>query len=425
LNSSPEELQQNLLDVLEARRRLLENFVPLDLEAIHIGQAVGRRLAENIISPLDLPQFANSAMDGFAVRSEDALGATQENPVKLDVVGDIPAGTDIGVTLGAGQAVRIMTGAPIPDGADAIVPVENTDFDYREVGVQAPKEVEIKGIAREGDHIRGGGEDVSAGEMVMQPGELIRPQNVGFLASLGITEICVYRKPRIAIFSAGDELLPPNVPLAPGKIYDANRYTLISLVVLAGGVPVDLGIVADNKNDVCAILDKAASSRVDLILSSAGVSVGSFDFVRSVVEEYGQLEFWKVNMRPGKPVAFGFYKDTPFIGLPGNPVSAFVGYEVFVRSVLIKMSGVQEWKRTMHKVQITEPIESDGRESYLRAVVSRQDDCLSAKLTGHQGSGNLRSLVQANALLIIPAGLKYLSENSLVDTWLFDDVFEY
>jgi molybdopterin molybdotransferase len=239
---------------------------------------------------------------------------------------------------------------------------------------------------------------------------------------LGTVKVSVRRKPRVAVFSSGDELLPVDEPLEPGKIHDANMYVLVSLIHKYGGKPVNLGIVSDQEVDVRARLDQAINENADLILSTAGVSVGAFDYVRSVVAEKGRIEFWRVNMRPGKPLAFGYYGNIPFIGLPGNPVSAFIGFEVFVRPTLIKMIGQKINKRNSTKVRLLEKVTSDGRKSYLRVVVRDHEGELVAELTGHQGSGNLLSLVRANALLIIPSGVKFLRPGEMVDAWLFEDV---
>jgi molybdopterin molybdotransferase len=235
---------------------------------------------------------------------------------------------------------------------------------------------------------------------------------------LGVAQVAVARRPRVAVISTGDELLPAEARLSPGKIRDANSYMLCGLVEDCGGQALNLGIVPDHPGAVLSALDQAIRENVDLIVSSAGVSVGALDFVRSVVETSGHLEFWRVNMRPGKPLAFGHYRNTPFFGLPGNPVSAFVGFEVFVRPALLKLQGLQALLRPTWRVRLLEPVESDGRESYLRAKVTMQSGEPVARLTGHQGSGNLHSLVQANALLLIPSGVKSLPSGGLVDAWM-------
>ena len=411
-----------LLSVAEAQQRLLKFFPVLGVEYVDLAQAAGRVLAEAVAAQLDLPPFPNSSMDGFAVRVVDTAGASLEHPVILDVVADVPAGAMVELTLEPGQAARIMTGAPLLPGADGVAPVEDTDFNHRQAGVEAPRQVKIYRGPRPGENIRPKGQDVRSSEKVMQPGACLRPQDVGFLSMLGVSSVPVRRLPRVAVFSTGDELLPVEEPLTPGKIHDANTYILMALVQEAGGDPINLGIVPDQAEAVQACLDRALSARVDLILSSAGVSVGAFDFVRMVVEQRGRLDFWRVNMRPGKPLAFGEFQGVPFIGLPGNPVSAFVGFEVFVRQALSKMIGIEAAWRRSQRVVLSEAIESDGRESYLRAIVSQEGERLVARLTGHQGSGNLRSLVQANALLIIPSGVKSLPAGAETNAWLLGEL---
>jgi molybdopterin molybdotransferase len=235
---------------------------------------------------------------------------------------------------------------------------------------------------------------------------------------LGFADVPVFRKPRLALFSSGDELLPPEAPLEEGKIRDSNSFTLAALIEDAGAEVIRLGVARDNHDSVNALLERAVELNVDMIISSAGVSVGAFDFVKQVIESNGSMHFWRVNMRPGKPVAFGDYKKIPFIGLPGNPVSAFVGFEVFVRPALGRLRGGSGGTRPAVRVRCAEQIDSDGRESYLRAQVRDENGSFVARLTGHQGSGNLHSLVQANALLIIPAGVKCVPAGQEVDAWL-------
>jgi molybdopterin molybdotransferase len=412
-----------VLSVADARERILAKFSPLGTVNVPLAQAIGRVLADEIIAKYDLPPFRNASMDGFAICSSDLSGISRENPVKLQVVADIPAGQVAPVKVLHGQAARIMTGAPVPEESDAVIPVEDTDFNQRQSGLDAPEWVEAYKEMVPGENIRPQGQDVHKGEGVMLPGRRIRAQDVGFLAMLGVAQVPVYRSPRVAIFSTGDELIQVDTPLIAGKIHDSNTYTLIALVEQYGGIPLNLGIVPDRAEAVKERLDLANAEEADLILSSAGVSVGAFDFVRSVVEQYGQLSFWRVNMRPGKPLAVGEYLGIPFVGLPGNPVSAFVGFEVFVRPAILKMAGVSSLDRITQTVFLSEPVESDGRESYLRANVEIQDGQLTAYLTGHQGSGNLRSLVQANALLLIPSGVKSLPAGTEVTAWFLGEVF--
>jgi molybdopterin molybdotransferase len=248
--------------------------------------------------------------------------------------------------------------------------------------------------------------DLHAGEVVLRKGRRLKPQDLGLLAMLGVGHVRVHKKPRVALLSSGDELLEVDAPLSAGKIHDSNSYALAALIENAGADILRLGVAQDNRQSVDGLLQKAVDENVDLIVSSAGVSVGAFDFVKEVIESNGKLDFWRVNMRPGKPLAFGEYCGIPFIGLPGNPVSAFVGFEVFVRPVLERLGGQLGGTRFMVKVRCEEEIESDGRESYLRAKIRNENGVNVAVLTGHQGSGNLLSLVQADALLIIPAGVK-------------------
>jgi molybdopterin molybdotransferase len=313
-----------------------------------------------------------------------------------------------------------MTGAPLPPGAEAVVPIENTDFGVRGPGFAAPEHVRIYYAARTGENVRPKGQDVHAGEIVLTAHTYLRAQEVGFLAMFGQTRVKVYRRPRVTLISTGNELVPIEDQLEPGKIHDSNAYILAALVEQNGGLPVNLGIAQDRADSVYAILEQACQAQADLILSSAGVSVGAFDFVRQVVEEHGELSFWRVNMRPGKPLAFGQYRERLFVGLPGNPVSSFVAFEVFVRPALLKMGGFCELGRSSRLVRLGEPVESDGRESYLRSVISNEDGIWTARLTGHQGSGNLRSLVQANALLIVPSGVKSLPAGADLYAWILD-----
>jgi len=408
----------SLLSVDEARARILSHFQPIGTETLPLAECARRVLAADVTAQNNLPSFDNSSMDGFAVIATDLAEASSASPRTLKVVADIPAGTSPDVTLTPGQVARIMTGAPMPKGADAVIPVEETDFHDRSPGTPAPEKVTIYKSVQSGDYVRGQGTDVLAGQAVLQKGHKLRPQDLGLLAMLGVADVPVYGRPRVALLSSGDELIPVDEPLKPGKIRDSNTYTLAALIAEAGAEVVRLGIAADQRESVEGLLENAAAQKVDLILSSAGVSVGAFDFIKDVVEAQGELTFWRVNMRPGKPLAFGKFKGIPFVGLPGNPVSAFVGFEVFVRPALGKLSGLEIGSRPRVRVRLAEDISSDGRESYLRAHVHEEEGILSARLAGHQGSGNLLSIVQANALLIIPSGVKSLAAGKEVDAWL-------
>jgi len=408
----------SLLSVDQARERILSHFQPVTTETLSLAGCSNRVLAQDTTATSDLPPFNNSSMDGFAVIAADVFDATTDSPRSLRVVADIPAGSHPIITLSPGEAARIMTGAPVPQGADAVIPVEDTNFDNRDAGTPAPDEVQVLKSAKSGANVRPRGMDLHAGEVVLNKGRVLKPQDLGLLAMLGFANVLVYRKPRIALFSSGDELLPVDAPLEEGKIRDSNSYTLAALIEETGVDVIRLGVARDHPDAVQALLEKAVELNVDLILSSAGVSVGAFDFVKQVIESNGRMDFWRVNMRPGKPLAFGEYKGIPFIGLPGNPVSSFVGFEVFVRPTLQRLRGALKGGRQTVRVQCEEQIDSDGRESYLRAQVREDEGHFIARLTGHQGSGNLHSLVQANALLIIPAGVKCVPAGQEVNAWL-------
>ncbi len=390
-----------MLSVTEARERILSHFQATAEENIPLIECANRILSGDIFAAHDLPPFDNSSMDGFAIRAVDFSTAAT-----LSVVADIPAGSAPTVTLAKGQAARIMTGAQLPKGADAVIPVEDTDFNSRDAGTAAPQTVTFVRKVQARENVRLRGTDLRAGEIVLDKGRRLKPQDLGLLAMLGVGQVQVYKKPHVALLSSGNELLEVDTPLTEGKIHDANSYALAALIESAGADVLRLGVAKDTRESVESLLQKAINTQVDLIVSSAGVSVGAFDFVKEVLESNGQLDFWRVNMRPGKPLAFGEYHGIPFFGLPGNPVSAFVGFEVFVRPALERLNGTLDGIRLTVRVRCGEEIQSDGRESYLRAKIRTEDGIRIATLTGHQGSGNLLSLVQADALLIIPAGVK-------------------
>lgn len=416
-------MDDQLLPVADALKLLLAEFEPTPTEMVDIDQAYGRILGVDFVAPFGYPPFNNSAMDGFAVRAEDCKNASPDAGVRLPVVGDIPAGKLGEKPLEPGQAMRIMTGAPLPVGADAVIPVERTDFNQRKPGQAAPDFVEIYSPVSQGSYVRKAGQDLRKSERILETGLRLRAQEIGFLAMFGQSQVEVHQKPRIGLLSTGDELITSGQELHPGMIFESNSYTLSGLLEDAGGEVAYRAIAQDDVQVVRHHMDLCYERKVDLILSSAGVSVGAFDYVRSVVESQGSLKFWRVNMRPGKPLAFGHYRGIPFVGLPGNPVSAFVGFEVFVRPALARLSGRKNWSRTRVQVKLMEDISSDGRESYLRAVIQKENGELTARLTGHQDSGNLRSLVQANAFIIVPSEVKSLPIGTKVDAWLIGDTF--
>lgn len=406
-----------MLSVSNARQRILEFFQPVETVSLSIDKLAGRVLSEDVVANIDLPLFDNSSVDGFAVRHEDVSDANASTPEILQVVSDIRAGTYSEIQILSGQCARIMTGAPLPPQADAVVMVEDTNFNVRDPGTIAPVEVEIHKAVLFGENVRRRGNDLQSGQLVLPVGRILHPQDLGLLAMLGQGKATVYRKPRVALLSSGDELIPVDAPISPGKIHDSNSYVLAAACESAGVELIQLGVASDSDKDVRKRLMHALEEKPDVIISSAGVSVGAFDYVKSVIESDGRLEFWKVNMRPGKPLAFGNFRGIPFFGLPGNPVSAYVSFEVFVRPALEKMIGKIPASHPSEKAILAEFVESDGRESYLRSIVTIENGKSYVRLTGHQGSGNLLSLVQANALLIVPSGVKSLPAGSEVEIW--------
>jgi len=359
-------------------------------------------------------------MDGYAVKAEDTVGASAQTPATLQVIGDIAAGSVPDFSLTSGAAARIMTGAPIPKGADAVVPVEDTNEAWRNEERPLPDRIQIKRTVQSGDYLRHAGEDVEAGQVVLQKGHILRPQEVGVLASLGVSQVPVVRRPKVGILATGDELIFVSEPLTPGKIRNSNGYTQEAQVAAINALPVSLGIARDTEEDVRAKLRAGIEAGVDLFISSAGVSVGAYDVVKAVLDQEGDVRFWRVRMRPGKPLAFGTYSGIPYLGLPGNPVSAMVSFERFARAAILKMAGHTKLERPQIPVSLQESITSDGRESYLRAVVIRRDSGYVATTTGGQGSHMMTSLVKANALLIVPEGVQQVPAGETLNAWMLD-----
>jgi molybdopterin molybdotransferase len=307
-----------------------------------------------------------------------------------------------------------MTGAPLPAGADAVVPLEEIRIQI----VGGRESIAFGHPVAPGSSTRPRGMDLRAGDLVLRSGRRLRAPDVGLLASLGYSTATVHTSPRVALFSSGDELVQPGLPLGPGQIYDSNAFVLYGLLSAEGADVIRLGTARDDPREVETLLDRALDQQVDLIITSGGVSVGAYDFVRGVIEKQGALDFWRVNMRPGKPLAFGTYKGIPLLGLPGNPVSAYVGCAVFGLPVVRKLSGLPPNERRLLHVTMTDAVESDGRESYLRVLVERTENELVARFPTHQGSGNLASLSRSNALLILPIGVKSLPAGSQAVAWV-------
>jgi molybdopterin molybdotransferase len=363
-------------------------------------------------------------MDGYAVRSADVAQATPETPVGLAVVGSVAAGYVAGMCVEPGTAIRIMTGAPLPDGADAIVPYEDTsDFDRsKDERLAAPAdEIDVRKAVQVRDHVRPAGEDVYEGEPVMAPGRVIRAQEIGVLASLGRESVLVHRRPRVAILATGDELLKVHEPLRPGKIRNSNEYTNAALVTRTGGVPIRLGIARDTEAHLTERIRSGLERGADLFLTSGGVSVGDYDVVKDVLGSEGQMQFWQVRMKPGKPLAFGVLSGgVPLIGLPGNPVSAMVSFEQFARPAILKMLGYTDLAKPMVRAVLGESLTNSGRRAFVRVIVSQQGGRYHASTTGEQGSGVLTSMSKANGLAIVPEGIRYLEKGSEVAVQMLD-----
>ncbi len=412
--------ESEFLTVAEALKIVLDGVSVLPQELVNFPDALGRILAQTITAQDSLPPFANSSMDGYALRASDLEGATDVTPVSLAVLADVAAGVVVDVTVTAGTAVRIMTGAPLPPGADAVVPVEDTNEPWRDEKRPLPKTIAVKRQVKPGDYVRPVGEDIQAGMEILRAGHLIRPQEIGVLASLGISTVPVTRRPRVAVLATGDELISVAEPLQPGKIRNSNGYTQAAQITALGATPISLGIARDTEADVRQKLQTGLDAGVDLFVSSAGVSVGAYDVVKDVLEKEGNIGFWRVRMRPGKPLAYGQYGGVPYLGLPGNPVSSMVSFERFARPAILKMAGHIQLERPQVTVTVREEIHSDGRESYIRAVVSKEKDGYTAVTTGGQGSHMMTSLIKANALLIVPEGVIRVSQGEKLQAMMIN-----
>ncbi len=413
-------VEQEYLSVEHALKIVLSEVTVLPAERVPLLEGLGRVLAEEIVARYDLPIFPNSSMDGYAVRSVDVLQAGIEKPVSLQVIGDISAGSEDTITLIEGTAVRITTGAPIPGGADAVVPVEDTNEPWRGHERPLPERIEINRSVQRGAYVRFPGEDVQSGTSILSPGCALRPQEIGILAAMGFVEVPVVRKPRVGILATGDELVDVETPLSSGKIRNSNSYTQAAQVTTLKAKPIILGIAKDTVDAVSQKLKLGIEQDVDLFVTSAGVSVGAYDVVKALLEQEGDIKFWRVRMRPGKPLTFGSYEGVPFFGLPGNPVSAMVSFERFARPAILKMGGHALLERPIVPVTIEDEIDSDGRESYVRAIVERKEDGYRATITGRQGSHMLSSLVEANALVIVPEGVKHVSAGTSLKAMMID-----
>ncbi len=467
-----------VLSVEEALERILATVRVLESEHVSLLEAAGRVLAEEVTADRDIPPLTNSAMDGYAVRGADVAPCSGRSPtessVRLRVVGEVAAGHVSQVRVEPGTAVRIMTGAPLPARADTVVRFEDTrpsTGSGRGSGHRRDGDwVEVLKAPPTGANVRPAGEDVRAGQVVLQPGKVLRPQEIGQLAAVGRVEVAVVRRPRVAILATGDEVVPPDQTPGPGQIRDANSHIVAAQVQAFGGVPLLLGIARDREEWVRRGMREALAQRADFIITSGGVSVGDFDLVKQVLAAEGEMHFWSLNMKPGRPLAFGQIRlpaqrvgvgggglpaqrveaegggppaqrveaegggppsqwggqgggGVPLLGLPGNPVAAMISTELFARPALLKMQGFTDWSRPTVQARMTQPIaRKDGRRHYLRVRLQETDAGYEATLTGDQGSGILNSLVQADGLAIIPEETDHLPVGAEVEILLLSRI---
>lgn len=394
------------LSFYQAREQIIESVTPLVAEEVSLLDAAGRAAEEDIIAPLPLPAFDNSAMDGYAVRAEDCFSGA-----RLPLVGYLPAGGAINCRVEPGTAVKIMTGAPIPPGADAVVPFEETE--------EAPEKVTILGTVKKGDHIRWQGEDIKPGDRIIEAGSVLRPAEISLLASMDMPTIKVGRRVCVAILSTGDELRELGEPGVEGAIVNSNSWALAAAVREIGGDPLILGIARDTRE---SLLDKLKQGlQADMLITSAGVSAGDRDYVREVLEELGvEQQFWKVNIKPGKPTAFGLKGDIPVFSLPGNPVSAMMTFEEFVRPALLKMMGHRTLLKPLFKAKLQDPIRKKaGRLQLIRVAVELdQNGEMRIASAGDQNTGILRTMIFAQGIALLEADRDYYAVGEKVEVHL-------
>ena len=414
-----------MISVEEALDKILGYVRVLDTEDTPILDALGQVLAEDVYSGINIPPRDNSAMDGYAVRVADIRGATEPSPKILRVIDTVIAGSIPKCRVEPGTAVRIMTGAPVPDGADGVVRFEDTDENRRtqpvsEIGIFLGIEPEL--------NIRRAGEDVAKGQLILRKGALISPSEVGMLASLGRASVKVVRRPRVAILATGNELEEIGEPLGVGKIYNSNSYSVAALLKYYGAIPLVLKIARDTEESMLERIQEALSA--DMLITTGGVSLGDYDIVKDILLKHGEIAFWTVRMKPGKPLAFGVLRGTrddgtevtiPHLGLPGNPVSSMITSELFVRPAISKMMGRKGLVRQTVTAELEEEvINTDGRRIFARAIVEKRGERYFAKLTGPQGSGILTSMSLANGLAIIPEDTDKMSAGETVSVMMLD-----
>ena len=399
------------IEVEHALRIVLSSVHQLDGELRAILDCTGYVLAEDVPADMDIPPFDNSAMDGYAVVASDTLAATPDRPVQLRVVADLPAGYAPPALVRSGESVRIMTGAPLPPGTDAIA--------RSEITVRGDGTVLITSPVRPGQDVRYTGEDVKKGDTVLTRGTPVRAAEVGMLATLGRRDALVVRKPRVAVLATGDELVEPWEPVTPGKIRNSNLYSISAQVKACGGEPIPLGIARDTSEQLEAKVRLGVDA--DMLLTSGGVSVGDYDVVKTVLARMGEILFWKVRMRPGSPVVFGQIQGKPMFGLPGNPTASIVAFEQFARPAILKMSGRTALRRREVEATLEESVKNrPGVRNFIRAIATERNGQWFVRRAGEQGSAMLRSMVRSNALLVVPETASKLIAGDKVQVQLLD-----
>ena len=395
-----------MIPVTEAKARILADMASAaPEETLPIARGLGRVLARDITAPFDVPPADNSAVDGYAIRAADLVPGGR---ARFRVVADLPAGVLYAGAIGPYEALRIMTGAPMPRGADTVYPQEIVERRGERLSV---------GPISKGSNVRKRGEDIQAGSVAIERGTVLRPQELGLITSLGQWQVLVHRRPRVALLSTGDEVVEPGSPRKAGQIYDANRFTLRGSIEQCGGDVIDLGIVADARDDLRARLLEAAAVG-DVVVTSGGVSVGALDFVKDVLGEIGAIDFWQVAMQPGRPLAFGRVGTAHFFGLPGNPVASMLAFMLFVRPALYKLAGRRRlFPETAEAVAVEAMSKKKGRREFKRGVVHWKNGRWEARTTGPQGSGILSSMTAGNCLIVLeePRGDVAVGETVLIE----------
>ncbi|MFC1978684.1 gephyrin-like molybdotransferase Glp [Chloroflexota bacterium] len=413
-----------MIPIEDALEKILSYVDALQVEEKPILDSMGQVLCEDVYSDINVPPLDNSAMDGYAVQSASTGGASQSNPVMLKVIGEVAAGFISDKVVTPGTAIRIMTGAPIPESADTVVQFENTDEQTRSSSGKSLDEISVLYETPPDFNIRHAGEDIKKGDLVLKKGIVIRPQEVGLLASLGRAIVTVIRRPVVAVLATGDELVNVGEPLPAGKIYNSNTFSMASQVQRYGGIPKILGIAADNIDALWAKISEGLNA--DMLITSAGVSMGDYDVVKDVLVAHGQIAFWTVRMKPGKPLAFGTLnsgdgRKVPHLGLPGNPVSSMVSFEQFARPAILKMLGKKNLvKPTVSAISESKVKNKDGRRIFTRVFLRKEGEEYYANSVGPQGSGILTSMGQANGLMITPEDTEYTDVGDRVEVQMLD-----